>query len=90
MWAAVRNSVEHGLAQLKNWRVLGQACTDPRWVTAPARALLVLTNREVDQWPTIFTAAIPRGAHEYPRPRACQPRDQQLHDTQSARSGRSR
>nr|WSX54132.1 transposase [Streptomyces sp. NBC_00974] len=45
--AAVRAPVEHGFAHLKNWRVLGKVRTDPKWVTALVRALLVLTNREV-------------------------------------------
>jgi hypothetical protein len=33
---------EHGFAHLKNWRVLSQVRTDPRWATALVRALLVL------------------------------------------------
>ncbi|MDQ0604892.1 hypothetical protein QF037_009237 [Streptomyces canus] len=45
--AAVRAPVEHGFIHLKNWRVLGKVRTDPAWVTALVRALLVLTNREV-------------------------------------------
>ena len=44
--AAVRAPVGHGFAHLKNWRVLGKVCTDPSWVTALVRALLVFTNRE--------------------------------------------
>jgi DDE superfamily endonuclease len=47
--AAVRAPVEHGFAHLKNWRVLGKVRTDPKWATALVRALLVLTNREVDR-----------------------------------------
>ncbi|MGW3942559.1 transposase family protein [Streptomyces phaeochromogenes] len=47
--AAVRASVEHGFAHLKNWRVLGKVRTDPKWATALVRALLVLTNREVSR-----------------------------------------
>nr|WP_275559408.1 transposase family protein [Streptomyces sp. 5-6(2022)] len=47
--AAVRARVEHGFACLKNWRVLGEIRTDPRWATALVRALLVLTNREVSR-----------------------------------------
>ena len=47
--AAVRAPVEHGLAHLKNWRVLGKVRTDPAWATALVRALLVLTNREVSR-----------------------------------------
>ncbi|MFI7336398.1 transposase family protein [Streptomyces sp. NPDC050085] len=53
--AAVRAPVEHGFAHLENWRVLGKVRTAPAWVTALVRALLVLTNREVARWPTIFT-----------------------------------
>ncbi|MFI2722099.1 hypothetical protein ACH5AI_38295 [Streptomyces collinus] len=34
---------------------LGKARTDPAWVIALVRALLVLTNREVARWPTIST-----------------------------------
>ncbi|MFK4105843.1 transposase family protein [Streptomyces sp. NPDC019531] len=45
--AAVRAPVEHGFAHLKNWHVLGQVRTNPRWATALVRALLVPTNREV-------------------------------------------
>ncbi|MCD9880236.1 hypothetical protein LJ657_43145 [Streptomyces sp. NR30] len=45
--AAVRAPVEHGFAQLKNWRVLGKVRTDLAWATALVRALLDLTNREV-------------------------------------------
>ncbi|MCP3822941.1 transposase [Streptomyces sp. A3M-1-3] len=47
--AAVRAPVEHGFAHLKNWRVLGKVRTNPAWVTALVRALLVLTNREVSR-----------------------------------------
>ncbi|OWA04553.1 hypothetical protein B9W62_27370 [Streptomyces sp. CS113] len=45
--AAVRAPVEHGFAHLQNWRVLTKVRTDPKWPTSLARALLVLTNREV-------------------------------------------
>ncbi|MEU6375273.1 transposase family protein [Streptomyces sp. NPDC046909] len=45
--AAVRASVEHGFAHLKNWRVLTKVRTDPKWATALVRALLMLANREV-------------------------------------------
>jgi hypothetical protein len=45
--AAVRAPVGHGIAHLKNWRVLGRVRTGPKWVTALVEALLVLTNREV-------------------------------------------
>jgi len=47
--AAVRAPVEHGFAHLKNWRVLSKVRTDPKWATALARALLVLTNHEVSR-----------------------------------------
>lgn len=47
--AAVRAPVEHGVAHLKNWRVLSKVRTDPKWATALVRALLVLTNREVSR-----------------------------------------
>ncbi|WP_405607653.1 transposase family protein [Streptomyces sp. NBC_00076] len=61
--AAVRAPVEHGFAHLKNWRVLGKVHTDPKWATALVRALLVLTNREVSRWPTIFAEVVrPRPA----------------------------
>ncbi|MEU0386555.1 transposase family protein [Streptomyces chartreusis] len=45
--AAIRAPVEHGFANLKNWRVPGKARTDPKWATALVRAMLVLTNHEV-------------------------------------------
>lgn len=38
--AAVRAPVGHGLAHLKNWRILGRVRTDPRWATALGRSLL--------------------------------------------------
>ncbi|WP_329599963.1 hypothetical protein OIE43_42635 [Streptomyces pseudovenezuelae] len=56
--AAVRAPVEHGFAHLKNWRVLGKVRTDQAWATALVRALLILTNREISQWPRIFTEVI--------------------------------
>ncbi|MFJ2264688.1 transposase family protein [Streptomyces sp. NPDC087844] len=55
--AAVRAPVEHGFAHLKNWRVPGKVRTDPKWATTLVRALLVLTDREVPRWPTIFAEA---------------------------------
>ncbi len=53
--AAVRAPVEHGFAHHRNWRVLGKVRTDPSWATALLRALVVLTNRAVTRWQTIFT-----------------------------------
>ncbi|MFI1361126.1 hypothetical protein ACH4TV_47355 [Streptomyces sp. NPDC020898] len=47
--AAARAPVEHGFAHLRNWRMLGQVRTDPRWTTASVRGLLVLTIREVSR-----------------------------------------
>ncbi|WP_405616754.1 transposase family protein [Streptomyces sp. NBC_00076] len=47
--AAVRAPVEHGLAHLKNWRVLGKVRTDPTSTTALVKSLLVLTNREASR-----------------------------------------
>lgn len=57
--ATVRAPVGHGLAHLKNWKVLGKVRTDPRWTTAPVRALLVLTTRKspADQWSCRWTIA---------------------------------
>ncbi|WP_083973990.1 hypothetical protein [Kitasatospora mediocidica] len=45
--AAAARPVERGFARLRNWRVLGRFRADPKRATAPVRALLVLTNREV-------------------------------------------
>ena len=47
--AAGRAPVEHGFAHLKNWRVLTKLRTDPGRATALLRALLVLTNIEVNR-----------------------------------------
>ncbi|MFI1176769.1 hypothetical protein [Streptomyces melanogenes] len=47
--AALRAPVEHGIAHLKNRRVVSKIRTDPNWVTALVQALLVLTNREVSR-----------------------------------------
>jgi hypothetical protein len=41
--------VEHGFAHLKNWRVLTKLRTDPARATQLLRALLVLTNLEVNR-----------------------------------------
>lgn len=41
---AVGAPVEHGFAHFKNWRILGEVRTDPKWATVLVRALLVLTN----------------------------------------------
>ncbi|WP_368862112.1 hypothetical protein [Catenulispora pinistramenti] len=49
MIAAGRAPVEHGFAHLKNWRVLTKLRTDPARATSLLRALLVLTNLEVDR-----------------------------------------
>ncbi|WP_246144567.1 transposase family protein [Actinacidiphila oryziradicis] len=47
--AAGRAPVEHGFAHLKNWRILTKLRTDPGRATALLRALLVLTNIEVNR-----------------------------------------
>ena len=47
--AAARAPVEHGFAHLKAWRVLTKLRTDPGRATALLRALLVLTNLEVNR-----------------------------------------
>jgi hypothetical protein len=47
--AAGRAPVEHGFAHLKNWRVLTKLRTNPARATNLLRALLVLTNLEVDR-----------------------------------------
>ncbi len=44
--AAARAPVEHGLAHLKNWRILTKLRTDPARATGLLRALFVLTNLE--------------------------------------------
>ncbi|MFF8557040.1 transposase family protein [Streptomyces sp. NPDC015501] len=47
--ATGRAPVEHGFAHLKNWRVLTKLRTDPARATHLLRALLVLTNLEVNR-----------------------------------------
>jgi hypothetical protein len=47
--AAGRASVEHGFANLKAWRIITKLRTDPAHATALLRALLVLTNIEVNR-----------------------------------------
>ncbi|MFB7448115.1 transposase family protein [Streptomyces sp. NPDC056194] len=43
-----RAPVEHGFGHLKSWRILTKLRTDPARATRLLRALLVLTNLEVD------------------------------------------
>ncbi|MEV6057949.1 transposase family protein [Streptomyces sp. NPDC052107] len=47
--ATGRAPVEHGFAHLKNWRTLTKLRTDPARATHLLRALLVLTNLEVNR-----------------------------------------
>lgn len=47
--AAGRAPVEHGFAHLKNWRILAKLRTDPARATHLLRALLVLTNLDVNR-----------------------------------------
>ena len=47
--SAARALVEHGFAHLKAWRVLTKLRTDPARATNLLRALLVLTNLEIDR-----------------------------------------
>ncbi|MFI8871567.1 transposase family protein [Streptomyces sp. NPDC053707] len=47
--AVGRAPVEHGFAHLKNWRILTKLRADPARATQLLRALLVLTNLEVDR-----------------------------------------
>ncbi|MEU1266930.1 transposase family protein [Streptomyces cellulosae] len=47
--AVGRAPVEHGFAHLKNWRILTKLRTDPARATRLLRALLVLTNLEVNR-----------------------------------------
>jgi hypothetical protein len=47
--AAGRAPVEHGFAHLKTWRILTKLRTDPARATNLLRALLVLTNLEVNR-----------------------------------------
>lgn len=44
-----RAPVEHGFAHLKNWRILTKLRTDPARATCLLRALLVLTDFEVNR-----------------------------------------
>ncbi|MFJ9312361.1 transposase family protein [Streptomyces cyaneofuscatus] len=44
-----RAPVEHGFAHLKNWRILTKLRTDPAQATRLLRALLVVTNLEVNR-----------------------------------------
>ncbi|MFE2553662.1 transposase family protein [Streptomyces sp. NPDC059355] len=47
--AVERAPVEHGFAHLKNWRILTKLRADPAHATQLLRALLVLTNLEVNR-----------------------------------------
>ncbi|MFE5729605.1 transposase family protein [Streptomyces sp. NPDC056528] len=47
--AVGRAPVEHGFAHLKNWRILTKLRSDPARATRLLRALLVLTNPEVNR-----------------------------------------
>jgi hypothetical protein len=47
--AAGRAPVEHGFAHLKTWRILTKLRTSPVRATNLLRALLVLTNLELDR-----------------------------------------
>ncbi|MEU2377378.1 transposase family protein [Streptomyces misionensis] len=47
--AVGRAPVEHGFAHLKNWRILAKLRTDPAHATRLLRALLVLTNLEINR-----------------------------------------
>jgi hypothetical protein len=47
--AAGRAPVEHGFAHLKTWRILTKLRTDPARATNLLRALLVLTNLEINR-----------------------------------------
>ncbi|WSZ44746.1 transposase family protein [Streptomyces sp. NBC_00868] len=47
--AVGRAPVEHGFAHLKNWRILAKLRSDPARATRLLRALLVLTNLEVNR-----------------------------------------
>ncbi|MEU2297753.1 IS5/IS1182 family transposase [Streptomyces antibioticus] len=47
--AVGRAPVEHGFAHLKNWRILTKLRTDPDRATQLLRALLVLTNLEINR-----------------------------------------
>ncbi|GAA2557563.1 hypothetical protein GCM10010423_69050 [Streptomyces levis] len=65
---AARAPVEHGFAHLKNWRILAKVRTDPRWATALVGALLVLTNRKVNdlaRWTTAPDLPEPTDAYAH-------------------------
>ncbi|MFF5213558.1 transposase family protein [Streptosporangium sp. NPDC000396] len=47
--AAGRAPVEHGFAHLKTWRILTKLRTSPARATNLLRAMLVLTNLELDR-----------------------------------------
>ncbi|WTU53627.1 hypothetical protein OG953_42175 [Streptomyces sp. NBC_00057] len=47
--AVGRAPVEHGFAHLKNWRILTKLRADPVRTTYLLRALLVLTNLEINR-----------------------------------------
>lgn len=47
--STARALVEHGFAHLKNWRVLIKLRTNPARATNLLRALLILTNLEVNR-----------------------------------------
>ncbi|MFD8981535.1 transposase family protein [Streptomyces sp. NPDC059564] len=51
-----RVQAEHGIAHLKNWRTLTKLRTDPARTTHLLRALLVLTNLEINRCQTIYSA----------------------------------
>jgi hypothetical protein len=57
--SAARALVEPGFAHLKNWRILAKLRTDPARATTLLRALLVLTNLEVNRRQTSKTADWP-------------------------------
>ncbi|MDX3319229.1 MULTISPECIES: transposase family protein [Streptomyces] len=49
VFAIGRAPVEHGFAHLKNWRILAKLRIDPARATQLLRALLVLTNLEINR-----------------------------------------
>ncbi|MEU8975595.1 hypothetical protein AB0D11_41395 [Streptomyces monashensis] len=51
-----RATVEHGVAHLKNWRILIKLRTDPARATHLLRALPVLTNLEVNRCRAIYSS----------------------------------
>ena len=44
-----RSASEHGFVDLKNWRILNKVRMNARHATALLRALLVLTNGELER-----------------------------------------